>query len=314
MLTMMFSEYSLYDNCTLTILTSYLSLSPSALNKTMLHAHRQAWCWQDEWVDLTIDDIRQLEKEAAKELMEKMASAHTEEDHDFATKNNEIRGLEYQDTPNLTRSLASTKAGNRLREAQMDSVCSDFMTDDVPSSLEDTENAVGTMNLSNRRLSKKLSIESRGSNNNSEMFAQWRMNSIQQDSDSSEDEFFDAQDMTEEEPRALSQWSSLEALNHAVLAEGDSIPQPPLSAPATTAALCDVSVLILILHGGNILDGMQELGAKTSDVNTFKIAFDAVVRAHFPIALGRAVIRLVPCPSTCCEAMALMTRYVPLSL
>ena len=137
--------------------------SPSALNKTMLHAHRQAWCWQDEWVDLTIDDIRQLEKEAAKELMEKMADAHMEEDRDFATtKNNEIRGLEYQDTPNLSRSLASTMAGNRLREAQMDSVCSDFMTEDVPSSLEETENAVGTMNLSNRRLSKKLSIESRG--------------------------------------------------------------------------------------------------------------------------------------------------------
>ncbi|XP_071789761.1 membrane-associated phosphatidylinositol transfer protein 1-like isoform X2 [Asterias amurensis] len=284
-----------------------------ALNKTMLHAHRQAWCWQDEWVDLTIDDIRQLEKEAAKELMEKMADAHMEEDRDFATtKNNEIRGLEYQDTPNLSRSLASTMAGNRLREAQMDSVCSDFMTEDVPSSLEETENAVGTMNLSNRRLSKKLSIESRGSNNNSEMFAQWRMNSIQQDSDSSEDEFFDAQDMTEEEPRALSQWSSLEALNHAVLAEGDSIPQPPLSAPATTTPLIsDVSVLILILHGGNILDGMQELGAKTSDVNTFKIAFDAVVRAHFPIALGRTVIRLVPCPSTCFEAMALMTSLSP---
>ena len=29
----------------------------------MLRAHRQAWAWQDEWVGLTIDDIRKLEKE-----------------------------------------------------------------------------------------------------------------------------------------------------------------------------------------------------------------------------------------------------------
>ncbi|XP_038055386.1 protein retinal degeneration B-like isoform X2 [Patiria miniata] len=291
-----------------------------ALNKTMLHAHRQAWCWQDEWMGLTIEDIRQLEREAAKELMEKMAEAHVNDAdgdndrNDFATtnnKNNELQKLEYQDTPSLGRSPASAGAGNRLREAQMDSICSDFMTDDAPSSLEDTEMAMGSMQLGKRRLSKKLSTESRGSNNNSDMLAQWRMNSIQQDSDSSEDEFFDAQADVDEEPQTMSQWSSLEALNHAVLAEGDSIPPPPHSAPATGAPLCDISVLILVLHGGNILDGMQESGAKSSDVNTFKIAFDAVVRAHFPIALGRTTIRLVPCPSTCYEAMALMTSLSP---
>ncbi len=29
----------------------------------MLRAHRQAWAWQDEWVGLTMDDIRKLERE-----------------------------------------------------------------------------------------------------------------------------------------------------------------------------------------------------------------------------------------------------------
>uniref|UniRef100_A0A493U2D6 Phosphatidylinositol transfer protein membrane associated 1 n=1 Tax=Anas platyrhynchos platyrhynchos TaxID=8840 RepID=A0A493U2D6_ANAPP len=33
------------------------------LRKVMLRAHRQAWCWQDEWTDLTMEDIRQLEEE-----------------------------------------------------------------------------------------------------------------------------------------------------------------------------------------------------------------------------------------------------------
>lgn len=33
------------------------------LRRVMLRAHRQAWAWQDEWVGLTIEDIRRLERE-----------------------------------------------------------------------------------------------------------------------------------------------------------------------------------------------------------------------------------------------------------
>ncbi|XP_064922410.1 membrane-associated phosphatidylinositol transfer protein 1 isoform X2 [Columba livia] len=43
------------------------------LRKVMLRAHRQAWCWQDEWTDLTMEDIRQLEEETARMLAQKMA-------------------------------------------------------------------------------------------------------------------------------------------------------------------------------------------------------------------------------------------------
>lgn len=47
--------------------------SPVGLRKVMLRAHRQAWCWQDEWIDLTMDDIRRLEEETALMLAQKMA-------------------------------------------------------------------------------------------------------------------------------------------------------------------------------------------------------------------------------------------------
>uniref|UniRef100_A0A452H3D9 Phosphatidylinositol transfer protein N-terminal domain-containing protein n=1 Tax=Gopherus agassizii TaxID=38772 RepID=A0A452H3D9_9SAUR len=43
------------------------------LRKVMLRAHRQAWCWQDEWTELTMEDIRQLEEETARMLAQKMA-------------------------------------------------------------------------------------------------------------------------------------------------------------------------------------------------------------------------------------------------
>lgn len=48
---------------------------PSApgLRKVMVRAHRQAWCWQDEWHGLSMENIRALEKEAQLMLSRKMA-------------------------------------------------------------------------------------------------------------------------------------------------------------------------------------------------------------------------------------------------
>jgi hypothetical protein len=40
----------------------------------LLITHRQAWCWQDEYTGLTIEDIRQLEIEAQRLLELKMNS------------------------------------------------------------------------------------------------------------------------------------------------------------------------------------------------------------------------------------------------
>lgn len=46
---------------------------PAGLRKVMVRAHRQAWCWQDEWYGLTIEDIRLLELETQLALAKKMA-------------------------------------------------------------------------------------------------------------------------------------------------------------------------------------------------------------------------------------------------
>jgi len=46
----------------------------------MLRAHRQAWCWQDEYYGLTMDDIRRLERETQLALHEKMTNADESEE------------------------------------------------------------------------------------------------------------------------------------------------------------------------------------------------------------------------------------------
>ncbi|VDK74312.1 unnamed protein product, partial [Onchocerca ochengi] len=44
-----------------------------ALRNTMLRAHKQAWVWQDEWDGLTLEDVRELERDAAEHLSKLMA-------------------------------------------------------------------------------------------------------------------------------------------------------------------------------------------------------------------------------------------------
>lgn len=52
-----------------------------ALRKTILRAHRQAWCWQDEYQGLTLADIRRLEDETQRELNKRMAHFQNQNIH-----------------------------------------------------------------------------------------------------------------------------------------------------------------------------------------------------------------------------------------
>lgn len=62
--------------------------SPGAgLRKVMVRAHRQAWCWQDEWYGLTIEDIRLLELETQLALARKMAQYSLTEEGGAAETN-----------------------------------------------------------------------------------------------------------------------------------------------------------------------------------------------------------------------------------
>uniref|UniRef100_A0A8C5FC83 DDHD domain-containing protein n=1 Tax=Gadus morhua TaxID=8049 RepID=A0A8C5FC83_GADMO len=71
----------------------------------------------------------------------------------------------------------------------------------------------------------------------------------------------------------------------------------------------NIHVLILVLHGGNILDtGGGEASSKQADVNTLSGAFEGVMRVHYPTALGRIALRLVPCPAVCAEAFSLVSN------
>lgn len=103
--------------------------------------------------------------------------------------------------------------------------------------------------------------------------------------------------------RAEVTWRAVAALlsmcNKAVLDEVS----PPLAAPPSK-----IHVLLLLLHGGTILDtGAGDPSSKQGDANTIATVFDTVMRVHYPSALGHLAIRLVPCPPICSDAFALVS-------
>lgn len=66
----------------------------------MVRAHRQAWAWQDEWVNLTMDDIREIERQTQEDLKRKMGSNNS--DSEICEGNNTI------DDSKTTTNLAAT--------------------------------------------------------------------------------------------------------------------------------------------------------------------------------------------------------------
>ncbi|KFB34885.1 AGAP000033-PA-like protein [Anopheles sinensis] len=65
----------------------------TALRKTMLRAHRQAWAWQDEWYGLSMDDIREIERQTQLALKRKMGNeaGGEEDDEDEDEEDEEAR-------------------------------------------------------------------------------------------------------------------------------------------------------------------------------------------------------------------------------
>uniref|UniRef100_A0A8C0GJW5 Phosphatidylinositol transfer protein membrane associated 2 n=1 Tax=Chelonoidis abingdonii TaxID=106734 RepID=A0A8C0GJW5_CHEAB len=259
------------------------------LRKVMVRAHRQAWCWQDEWYGLTIEDIRQLEKEAQLMLAQKMAQ--------FSYSENEAEQHGPRDSPG--ENDAESKAMSSVDAA-------------------DAASNIGEA-VSGRGITKQWSTSSkssrsskRGASPSRHSISEWRMQSIARDSDdSSDDEFFDAHeglsDNEEMFPKEITKWSSNDLMDKIGSSECDVQVQPSMQ-PSK------IHVLILVLHGGNILDtGSGDQNSKQGDVNTITTVFDTVMRVHYPVALGHIAVKLVPCPAICSEAFSLVSNLSPYS-
>uniref|UniRef100_A0A8C7FFH6 Phosphatidylinositol transfer protein membrane associated 2 n=1 Tax=Oncorhynchus kisutch TaxID=8019 RepID=A0A8C7FFH6_ONCKI len=291
------------------------------LRKVMVRAHRQAWCWQDEWYGLTIEDIRQLELETQLALATKMAQYSLSDTEEGAAESNRTPVTPDRDLEGTLRDGGEVEGGG--------------------AGLGDTLHTRG-------ELTKQWSTSSRSSNRSSKRggspvnqnISEWRMQSIARDSeDSTDDEFFDApEDFSGDEEmllhaKEMNKWSSNDLMDKIETTETDegqeSLYQESGEDYTVTSSekrliedgssqQCltpsKIHVLVLVLHGGNILDtGAGEPSSKQADVNTLSGAFETVMRVHYPAALGRIAIRMVPCPAVCADAFSQVSNLSPYS-
>nr|XP_046230402.1 membrane-associated phosphatidylinositol transfer protein 2-like isoform X1 [Scatophagus argus]XP_046230403.1 membrane-associated phosphatidylinositol transfer protein 2-like isoform X1 [Scatophagus argus]XP_046230404.1 membrane-associated phosphatidylinositol transfer protein 2-like isoform X1 [Scatophagus argus]XP_046230405.1 membrane-associated phosphatidylinositol transfer protein 2-like isoform X1 [Scatophagus argus]XP_046230406.1 membrane-associated phosphatidylinositol transfer protei len=287
------------------------------LRKVMVRAHRQAWCWQDEWYGLTIEDIRQLELETQLALAKKMAQYSLSEEGGTETNGSSVSQDQEQGAETSGSAAEAEGAGGKMGD-----------------SLE-----------TRGELTKQWSTSSRSSNRSSkrggspshQSISEWRMQSIARDSeDSTDDEFFDAhEDFSDNEEmfaKDITKWSSNDLMDKIETTEVDEAQETLYQESGREYAVMSnerqmedcssqqclqpskIHVLILVLHGGNILDtGSGEQNSKQGDVNTLSGAFETVMRVHYPAALGRIAIRMVPCPAVCVDAFSLVSNLSPYS-
>uniref|UniRef100_A0A8C9Q728 Phosphatidylinositol transfer protein membrane associated 2 n=1 Tax=Spermophilus dauricus TaxID=99837 RepID=A0A8C9Q728_SPEDA len=282
----------------------------TGLRRVMVRAHRQAWCWQDEWYGLSMENIRELEREAQLMLSRKMAQFSEDEGATEPAKDQDTQDQASGVPPEPSSSHGEPLVGRGLKKQWSTS-------------------------------SKSSRSSKRGASPSRHSISEWRMQSIARDSDeSSDDEFFDAhEDLSDSEemfPKDITKWSSNDLMDTIESPEpedtqeslyGQSSPEfrvassveqlniiedevsQPLAAPPSK-----IHVLLLVLHGGTILDtGTGDPSSKQGDANTIANVFDTVMRVHYPSALGHLAIRLVPCPPVCADAFALISNLSPYS-
>ncbi|XP_050346960.1 protein retinal degeneration B [Nymphalis io] len=299
-----------------------------ALRKTMLRAHRQAWAWQDEWYGLTMEDIREIERQTQLALQKKMAGDAGEET-DLSEENSKslaatmssLEKNEDSETP------LSTKKNNMEQRAQKNLSPESTPTSEPKTTLKSSLRSSSSGSL------KSLQTQ----------VANWRMETLVRESETetgSEDEFYDCES-------SFNKWSSMCSLDEADIdisptqdrdhSQDDSIFNPSFLKRVTSErgsrriinlqshhsidgcpetpvhSSCPTTVLILVFHAGSVLDANIDMTAKKSDVTTFKGAFESVMRQHYPTLVGHITIKLVSCPSICTEALGVLSTLSPYS-
>ncbi|XP_072443748.1 membrane-associated phosphatidylinositol transfer protein 2 isoform X2 [Chiloscyllium punctatum] len=293
------------------------------LRKVMLRAHRQAWCWQDEWYGLTMEDIRRLERETQLMLAQKMAEFMTQFNlnDSEAEQTGPIQSSNERDL-DINNSIIKPAPENATVKEYSGSLTEKSLTKQWSTS------------------SKSSRSSKRGASPSRHNIADWRMQSIARDSDdSSDDEFFDAQeDFSDNEeifPQEITKWNSNDLidkiggsceaeesksdiyqgqLTDCVPSSVEQLDHIEEGASQQSLQSCKIHVLVLILHGGNILDsGSGDQTSKQADVNTITSVFDTVMRVHFPAGLGHIAVKLVPCPAICSEVFSLVSNLSPMN-
>ncbi|CAF1119442.1 unnamed protein product [Rotaria sordida] len=247
-----------------------------ALRKTILRAHRQAWCWQDEYQGLTLADIRHLEDETQQELNKRMAH--------FQNHN--------------CLSITNSNLENENRQTTISSSSSSTLTNEIDQPLSTTRN-------------RKMSIDNM--NNNRPRLNSLPIPPLLQD-ETTDDEYFDAASHIDVLSTSRSLRSLKHSVDSGTIflnISDDERTSANLSSDESNNK-CSIDFLILIFYGGNVFSTEDSFdSAKQTDFLSFRTTFDTVIRNHYIRFQGKTAIRFVECRSICIETINLLSSLSP---
>ncbi|CAF3899528.1 unnamed protein product [Rotaria sp. Silwood2] len=246
-----------------------------ALRKTILRAHRQAWCWQDEYQGLTLADIRRLEDETQRELNKRME--HFQNQNCLSGTNS---NLENENTKPTTKETSS------------------ILTNDINQPLSAIRN-------------RKLSIDNM--NANRPRINSFPIPPLPRD-ETTDDEYFDAESHIDFMQASHSLRNLKHPIDDDTTfsnIDDDERTCVNLSSDVNNNK-CLIDFLILIFYGGNVFSTEESFdSAKQTDFLSFRSTFDTVVRNHYSRIQGKTAIRFVECRSICIEAINLLSSLSP---
>lgn len=334
------------------------------LRRPMLMGHRQAWVWQDEWYGLTMEDIRKLEEETQRILARKMgkllnpaitrrSSQDRESDQEEGFANEGRGSVVYVQDSNDGIKLETIANGSPQRVGG--SVCSAPVAITIQKFGYDAEDQ-------DQVLPDKLTQKSTQCNGVSpegsvdrrlaqaDYLKGYRMSTIETvDSESEDDEFFDAQEELEggqlssnllsihnvelgssfkslelDTDSSRGSMESLDSIASSITDEQSLEKSPrlsrkePLSKKVSDTSTCSIPAsritnLILVIHGGTQVDASLDPTSRDVDFKLLQEAFEAVVHLHYRGAAGKIALRLVECPAICSKALSLLSQLCPYS-
>lgn len=243
----------------------------SALRKTMVRAHRQVWTWQDEWYGLTIEEIRRLEQETAHALASKMVEV----------------------TPDFRRPPVISENGS-------DPIW--FHMDESPHSSDRAHEPMSNCVPTSSSSLSAVQDDPEGKN------VWWTLKTLETHGPDTSD--YEPYNIDDDTASFVSCQSAMSVQSRHMSATISSMDGPNafsetkglisiLASQTTTnnvqPSSFDKLVLILVVHGGCLVDAGDDLAMKRSDVDTLRKTMSEVIANHYPILRNRIAIELVPC-------------------
>ena len=272
--------------------------------------HFQAWTWQDEWYGLTMEDIRAIEKETAEMLRRTMGGLGEEDDGDYRP------GFDLESSGQVDVDLSD----NNTTKAQFSSI--EYSEADVPNIIPKPSRVRKSIGGGDSEEEDDEFFDAREQWEETVSLAKWSS----MDFENADPDSVGAHKRYQDQQEPMINFRRVHSMTEKSTTTPVDTIHAPLSARPHSATTprpiidvnqceeyCPTQVLILIIHGGSVLDGPLDPSVRKSDLTTFRGAFETIIRNHYPGLLGQVVIKCVPCPAICSEALAVLSSLSPYS-